>query len=349
MNGTRFAEIEASVIRMYEQHPFPSIEDKAQKAEDEMGMRLMLLGIKPEDYVGKQVLDAGCGTGEYSCWYARRGAQVTAIDLSGPSLKIGAEYARKEGLTNIRFEKRSVLGLDLPDASFDYVYSMGVLHHTPDPYGGFQELCRVLRPGGIIMVSLYNRFGRLRHNARQFIVKSLAGDDIDQRVTWAKRLFPGTCRGLQRNRHDESDIILYDAFGIPHESQHTAGEVLRWFDHNRIDYLGSFGPLTVRDNLTALKLMKRGEFHGFKRFFDGYPLVARAVNILPQLVGRTGEGESREGDSRKGDSEESIQNGLTFCRPPWVSRTLVQSAWFLLGFRFSIFSMSGRKPGPGYP
>ena len=329
MNKTRASAIESQVISMYEKHPFPSIEDKAQKAEDEMEMRLLLLGIRPEDYVGKEVLDAGCGTGEYSCWYARRGAEVTGVDLSEPSLKIASHYSQREGLTNIRFEKQSVLQLDFPDESFDYAYSMGVLHHTPDPYGGFRELCRVVRPGGVIMVSLYNRFGRLRHNAKQFVVRALAGDDIDKRVVWAKRLFPGTCRALKRNRHDDSDIIIYDAFGIPHESQHTAGELLRWFDRDGISYLGAFGPLTVRDNLRALKLMQDEEYRGFKRFFDGFPLAARAANTLPTIIDRFAGDVSRD--------------ELSFSRPPWFSRALIQLGWSILGFRFSIFALAGRK------
>ena len=76
------AKIQAEVVDMYGRFPFPSIENKAQKAEDEMEMRLTMLGVKPEDYVGKKVLDAGCGTGEYSCWYAQRGADETGRLLS---------------------------------------------------------------------------------------------------------------------------------------------------------------------------------------------------------------------------------------------------------------------------
>lgn len=321
--------IESSVVNMYEKHPFPSIEDKRRKAEGEMQMRLLLLGIKPEDYIGKKVLDAGCGTGEYSCWYARRGSDVTAIDLAEPSLRIASEYAQREGIKNIKFEKQSVLKLDYPDSSFDYVYSMGVLHHTPDPYGGFRELCRVLRPGGVMLVSVYNKFGRFRHNLKQFFVRSLAGDDIDQRVAWAKRLFPRTCRSLQRSRGNESDVILYDAFGIPHESQHSIGEILRWFNRNEIEYLGAFGPATIRDNLSALKILQQNEFQGFKRFFDEFSVAGRAVNTLPRIIGWI--------------AKDRPQNGQVFSSPSWFSRGLVQSCWFMLGFRFSIFSLSGRK------
>lgn len=325
------SEIEAGVVRLYERHPFPSIADKRAKVAREMGMRLHFLGIRPEDYVGRRVLDAGCGTGEYSCWYGSQGADVTGVDLCEASLSRAAEYARTQRLGHVRFEKQSVLALTYPDAAFDYVYSMGVLHHTPDPYRGFRELCRVLRPGGVLVVSVYNAFSRLPHNAKQRLVWRIAGDDPDRRVAWARRLFPRTCRALERNRGDGSDVLLYDAFAIPHESRHSVGEVLGWFDRNDIQYLGAFGPLTLRDNLLAQRLLRHGQFGSFTGFFDGFPLAAWAVATLPRVAGRPA-------------APDSLTRAV-FHRPSRLSRGLVQLAWTVLGFRFSIFSLSGRKPG----
>jgi SAM-dependent methyltransferase len=326
-------QIQASVVRLYEEHPFPSIADKAAKVGAEMPIRLRLLGIEPGDYIGRRVLDAGCGTGEYACWYAGQGSHVTAVDLSEPSLRRASQYAADRGLSTVRFEKQSVLALDFADGSFDYVYSMGVLHHTPDPYGGFRELCRVLRPGGVLIVSLYNRFSRLPHNARQALVRLVAGDDPDRRVAWATRLFPRTCRSLRRNRGDDSGAILYDAFAIPHESRHSVGELLRWFDDHDIRYLGAFGPVTLRDNLLALGLMRTREFDTFKRYFAGFPLAEWAVSALPCLASRAA---APTGEMRR-----------AFPRPSRLSRGVVQLVWTILGFRFSIFSLAGRKAESG--
>ena len=328
--GANVSDIESRVVGMYEQHPFPSIKDKRRKADAEMPLRLTLLGIKPEDYVGKNVLDAGCGTGEYSCWYASHGSNVTAVDLSVTSLQEASNYADREKIKNIKFVRQSILKLNFPDASFDYVTSMGVLHHTPDPYAGFRELCRVLRPGGTILISLYNKFGRFRHNVKQQIVRAVAGSNYDKRVVWAKRLFPRTCRSLQKNRSDEPDVIIYDAFGIPYESQHTVGELLRWFDENQIDYLGAFGPVSIRENLRALSLLQNKEFSGFRSYFDGFPVVARTVDLLPRTLGPF--------------AGLVLDEARVPRRPARLSRGFIQFCWCLMGFKFSIFSLAGRKP-----
>src|SRR5215475_8599392 len=93
---------QAAVVGMYSTHPSPSFKDKIAFASKRMGLRLYCCGIGEEDYVGKQVLDAGCGTGEYSCWFASRGAQVTGIDLSDGSLNEARAYAESVSLDNVR-------------------------------------------------------------------------------------------------------------------------------------------------------------------------------------------------------------------------------------------------------
>ena len=69
---------------MYEAHPFPAYTDKFRKASEEMFLKMRLLGLSEDDYTNKKILDCGCGTGEFTCWYASRGNQMTAIDLSRP-------------------------------------------------------------------------------------------------------------------------------------------------------------------------------------------------------------------------------------------------------------------------
>jgi len=106
----------------------------------------------PEFFSRKKVLDAGCGNGRFAYYAARYGAEVWALDLS--SAVIVAQHNTK-GL-----ERTYVIQGDLhrpPFAfeSFDFIYSIGVLHHLPDPEGAFRELLRFLKPGGEIQIYLY--------------------------------------------------------------------------------------------------------------------------------------------------------------------------------------------------
>jgi len=324
--GMSSASLQEKVVSMYERHPFPSVDDPFRKTAEEMGLRLKMLGLRNEEFTKKKILDAGCGTGEYTCWFASRGNDMTGIDLSLPSLELARKYGQRNGFGQIQFERQSVLDLQFPDNSFDLTYSMGVLHHTPDPYRGFQEIVRVTKPGGIVIVSVYNRFGRLPHNMRQKWINWLAGEDQDRRVQLAKIWFPKTCRQLKARMRSDADTILYDAFGIPHESQHTIGELLRWFDKNNVEYMGAFGPATLRDNILALQ---QQEYKKFEESLEAFPLAQKVGGMMSYVGGLL---------KNPGNDKQFV-----FTRPSGFSRGMVQLGWFILGFRFSIFSLSGRK------
>ena len=107
-------------------------------------------------YVGKRVLEIGCGLGNMSSNWAQHGARVTAIDLNLPSLGLTAERFRLSKLTGniLQADART---LPFRSGTFDYVYSWGVLHHSPKLGVSLQELLRVLATGGGFGLMLYNR------------------------------------------------------------------------------------------------------------------------------------------------------------------------------------------------
>lgn len=98
-----------------------------------------------------RILDAGCGTGEASLrlagLYPR--AAVLGVDVLDVHLDLARARARERALdARVRFEKRSIFGLGLPDASFDLVACRHVLQAVPGPERAVAELRRVTRPGG---------------------------------------------------------------------------------------------------------------------------------------------------------------------------------------------------------
>lgn len=319
--------LQREVIAMYERHPFPAHDDKFRKASEEMFLKMRLMGLKREDYQGKKILDCGCGTGEFTCWYANQGNRMTAVDLSGPSIAHAKSYAAKYDLSDrIDFRQMSVLELDLPQNSYDIVYSYGVLHHTPEPYRGFENMVRVCKPGGVIVVSVYSLYSRFIHRIRQWLIREIAGDDIEKRMAWGKRLFPITARKLKLQTHDESDAVLYDQFSQPHESLHTVSEILGWFDRHDLVFIGAFGPLRIRDYIYAACLPEYAEF---EKTFDG-SFVARTASRMLKALARIFR--FKPNDDRK------------FVRPSRFTQVLVQIGWFFLGLRFSCFSIAARKP-----
>jgi ubiquinone/menaquinone biosynthesis C-methylase UbiE len=108
--------------------------------------------LKNEDLKNKKLLDAGCGTGWFSLAASQRDAQVTSMDLGENLL---AQVKKKCDTDCV---VGSILEIPFPENTFDYVISSEVIEHTPDPYKALYEIHRVLKPGGIMVLSTPNKF-----------------------------------------------------------------------------------------------------------------------------------------------------------------------------------------------
>jgi len=105
---------------------------------------------------GKDVLEVGCGSGFASQLFAEAGANVTAVDLTEWAVETTRARFAAFGLAgDVRQADAELLPFE--DGSFDVVFSWGVIHHTTDMDRALRELVRVLRPGGKLVLMLYNR------------------------------------------------------------------------------------------------------------------------------------------------------------------------------------------------
>jgi SAM-dependent methyltransferase len=102
------------------------------------------------------VLDGGCGKGRHAALAAAFGAKdVIGVDISDA---VDAAFANTRDLPNVHVVQADIYKLPF-EASFDYAYSIGVLHHLPDPKAGFHSLVRHLKPGGRMSAWVYGQEG----------------------------------------------------------------------------------------------------------------------------------------------------------------------------------------------
>jgi SAM-dependent methyltransferase len=108
--------------------------------------------FSPEFFRRKRVLEAGSGMGRHTYFLAQFAGKVVAIDL-GSAIRVTAANTLMQ--RNVRLVQADIDHLPFQPESFDFICSIGVLHHLPDPKAGFHRLVQSLRPGGTVHVYLY--------------------------------------------------------------------------------------------------------------------------------------------------------------------------------------------------
>jgi 2-polyprenyl-6-hydroxyphenyl methylase/3-demethylubiquinone-9 3-methyltransferase len=103
------------------------------------------------------VADLGCGAGTQSLIWARAGHRVRGVDVSAQLIEIAGERARAAGYTDVEFRVASASKIPLPDAAVDVCMLVELLEHVEDWEACLEESVRILRPGGVLMVTTTNR------------------------------------------------------------------------------------------------------------------------------------------------------------------------------------------------
>jgi SAM-dependent methyltransferase len=197
-------------------------------------------GLSPEEVAGRLVLDVGCGMGRYADIVSRWGGRVVGIDLS---LAVEAAHANLGQRPNVRILQADLFQLPVRLEAFDIVYSIGVLHHTPDCEKAFRHIVPFVRPGGRLCVWVYGTMGPWEQFARLY-----------RRVTvrMPRRLLYALCHVaipwyhicrlpmigpllwvlFPINLHPRADwrvLDTFDWYSPRYQSLHSFPEVYRWF------------------------------------------------------------------------------------------------------------------------
>jgi 2-polyprenyl-3-methyl-5-hydroxy-6-metoxy-1,4-benzoquinol methylase len=220
--------------------------DEIKEAEIHFRMKT---GFGPEDLKGKLVLDVGCGMGRFAEVATRWGARVVGVDLSAAA-EVAARNLATRDFTAFQAD---VFFLPFAPESFDYIYSIGVLHHTPDCEKAVKVLPQYLKPGGRMAVWLYSRYShwyRFSDIYRKYTHR-MSADRLHGVLKVAVPFFYQLDRGLRAiplvgkpvagvvhhlfpvNRHADPEtrvLNTFDWYSPKYQSKHTYEQVFRWFE-----------------------------------------------------------------------------------------------------------------------
>jgi SAM-dependent methyltransferase len=267
-------DVTAKVRSFYEETPFPNYDehDSVRSLIEKSRRGGYARRLNEAIPYNSTVLEVGCGTGQLTNFLGISCRRVVGADLCLNSLRLAEDFRRRHGLNRVRFVQMNLFRPCFKPEQFDVILCNGVLHHTSDPRGGFQELLPLLRPGGYFVIGLYNRYGRSLTDLRRFVFKLTGG-----RAKWIDPYLRAQPLGEDKRR-----AWFADQYQHPHESKHTIGEVLDWFDKGGLEFVRGIPPVTLGGD---------GPLHGslFELTPRGQP-VNHFLTQLKQVV--TG---SREG------------------------------------------------------
>ena len=206
-------------------------------------------GFSPAEIRGKLILDVGCGMGRFAEVATRFGARVVGIDLS-VAVEAAARNLADREFTGFQAD---VFRLPFQAETFDFIYSIGVLHHTPDCEAAVKALPQYLKPGGTLAIWLYsgyNRWYRFSDLYRKYTSR-MRPETLHRLVSVAVPVLYNLDRGLRavplvgkpvagavhyvfpvnRNPDPEWRVLdTFDWYSPKYQSKHTYEQVFPWFE-----------------------------------------------------------------------------------------------------------------------
>lgn len=226
------ADVTSVMQAFYEKTPFPNYDEfdssEALRLKARRGIFAKLLDEQIR--YGSRILEVGCGTGQLSNFLALTwGRTIFGADACLHSLQLAENFRRENDIKGVQFLQMNLFRPVFPPESLDFVVCNGVLHHTSDPYLGFQSISKLVKPGGYILIGLYNRYSRLATDFRRWLFK-VSGD----RMQFLDAQIRDRAANVGRKQ-----AWFMDQYKNPHESKHTFAEVQSWFRENGFTFMNS--------------------------------------------------------------------------------------------------------------
>jgi len=246
----------------YYQKPFPSYsvnDDKLtilQKGEK----NYLAKKFKKEIGYNKNILEVGSGTCQLSLYLGiGTNNNIFALDGAINSLRLGKKFSNEHNINNVHFVNADLFDNIFPDEIFDFIWCNGVLHHTENPYFGFLNIAKKLKKNGLILIGLYNRFGRIRTIFRKYFYKIFGKKFLF--------IFDPYLRKLNKDYKKNIEKIsawINDQYEHPIESLHTLGECIGWLDKNNLKFISCIPNLEMSSDINLFKQSRAPSI--FERF-----------------------------------------------------------------------------------
>lgn len=222
-------DVTERVKAFYEETPFPNYDDhdSVRSLIEKSRQGLYARALDEAIPYNSSVLEVGCGTGQLSNFLGVACRRVVGADLCLNSLRLAENFRREQNLERVRFVQMNLFRPPFQRSQFDVILCNGVLHHTSDPRGGFEGLIPLLRPGGHIVIGLYNTYGRLMTDLRRLVFRATRGAG-----KWIDPYLRSVSMSGEKRR-----AWFADQYQHPHESKHTIGEALQWFQETGLEFV----------------------------------------------------------------------------------------------------------------
>jgi SAM-dependent methyltransferase len=201
-----------------------------------------------------RILDAGCGTGVSTDYLAHLnpGAEILAVDISAGTLEVARERLRRSGgheQAQVRIENRSLLELE-GEGPFDYINSVGVLHHLREPEAGLRALAQLLKPGALLHLFLYADGGRWEIHRTQRALTVLGVGTGEQGLRLGRQLFTELPEHNRLRRHHEqrwaidcaADANFADMYLHPQETSYNLERLMAFVASADLEFAGFSNP-----------------------------------------------------------------------------------------------------------
>lgn len=232
-------------------------------------------GVSPVELPGLRVLDAGCGGGRYCKVAGEAGAEVIGADHTTAVEKASQLCGH---LSNVAFLQADLKKLPLEPESFDFAFSIGVMHHDADTRAVFDAVARMVRPGGRLAVWLYRRNQWWQERLNNALRRRTTQMPAERLERWSRLgawlgKVPVVNRTLNKivnfSNHPNWENRVCDTFdwyAPRYQHHHTVEELSQWF--REAGY----------DDLRVLPPEKAGPFYRWT--YERNLIIGSGVNIV---------------------------------------------------------------------